>query len=84
MTAREIGPRDGGPDVDLREVCFGGVAVVLVPNRPDADPEKDDSVGVRVPNIAVRSDPPDCPTNLNSRDNHFPNHVTAPDGKWTS
>jgi hypothetical protein len=62
MVAREVGLIDGGPEVGLRGVGFsgagfGGVPAVPAPtpNRPDADPERDDSEGVKAPNIAVRA-----------------------------
>jgi hypothetical protein len=55
MVARGIGPGpiDGGPEIDLRVVCFGGVEVVPEPNRRDPDPAKDGNEGVKAPNIAV-------------------------------
>jgi len=58
MVARDIGPGPmildgGGPETDLRVVCFGGVEAVPEPNRTDADPAKDGNEGVKAPNIAV-------------------------------
>ncbi len=57
MVARDIGPGpiDGGPEIGLRVVCFGGVEAVPEPNRTDADPAKDGNEGVKAPNIAVRT-----------------------------
>ena len=57
MVARDIGPGsiDGGPEIGLRVVCFGGVEVVPEPNRRDPDPAKDGNEGVKAPNIAVRT-----------------------------
>jgi hypothetical protein len=83
MVAREVGLIYGGPEVDLRgvgfsRVNFGGVPAVPAPtpNRPDADPERDDNEGVKAPNIAVRA------RNRTRRtpdvsDDQVPNHVTA-------
>ena len=72
MVAREVGLIDGGQAVDLRGVgfCregFGGVPAVPAPtpNRPDADPERDDNEGVKAPNITVlraRNEPDELPT----------------------
>lgn len=82
--AREVGLIDGGPEVDLRgvgfsRVGFGGVPAVPAPtpNRPDADPERDDNEGVKAPNIAVRArDEPDRRT-PDVSDDQVPKHVTA-------
>ena len=43
----------GGPELDLRGVCFVGVPVKLAPNRLDPEPENDGKEGVKAPNIVV-------------------------------
>jgi len=45
----------GGPELDLRGVCFVGVPVKLAPNRLDPEPENDGKEGVKAPNIVVCS-----------------------------